>query len=106
MTKWLNSPPSPAIAEGVSRTGLGTSVVDDSDRFDFDHRVGVGEAADLDRRAGRSGRAEIAHPHVRVLGELRVIGHVGIGFYDVRQGGAGGLVYQYKLFFSRYLPSR
>src|SRR6516162_2137693 len=65
------------------------SVVDDGDCLDLEHRLGIGEAADLDRRAGRGGRAEIAHPHVGVLGELLVIGDVGIGFDDVGQGSAG-----------------
>jgi hypothetical protein len=66
------------------------SAVDDGDRFDLDHRVEVGKMADLDCRAGRRCRAEIAHPHVGVLGELGVVGHVSIGLDDVGQGGADG----------------
>ena len=31
---------------------------------------------------------EVAHPHIRVLGELRVVGQVGIGLDDVGQSGA------------------
>jgi hypothetical protein len=53
------------------RRSRSNSAIDDGDRFDLDHRVGVGKTADLDRRAGRRCRAEIAHPHVGVLGELR-----------------------------------
>ena len=45
-------------------------IVDNCDRLDLDHRVGIGQAADLDRRRGRRRRAEIPHPHVGVLGEL------------------------------------
>src|ERR1700730_5310477 len=66
-----------------------TSAVDDGDRFDLDHRVGIGKTTDLDRRAGRGGRAEIAQPHVAVLGKFLVIGDVSVGLDDVREGGAG-----------------
>ena len=66
------------------------SVVDHGDRLDLDHCIGIRKATDLDCRAGRRRRAEITHPHVGVLGELLVIGDIGIGLDDVGQGGAGG----------------
>ena len=65
-------------------------IVDNCDRLDLDHRVGIGQAADLDRRRGRRRRAEIPHPHVGVLGELLVVGDEGIGLDDVGESGAGG----------------
>src|SRR6516164_285029 len=82
----------PGFLPRPRETGQGPrcSAVDDGDRFDLDHRVGVGQPADLDRRAGRRGVPEVAHPHIGVLGELRVIGDVGIGLDDVGQGGADG----------------
>jgi len=69
------SPPGQRVSAGPS--------VDDGDRFDLDHRVGIGKAADLDRRAGWRGRSEIAHPHIGVLGELLIVRDVGIGLDDV-----------------------
>ena len=88
MTKMVK----PGFLPRPRETGQGPrcSAVDDRDCLDLDHRVGVGQPADLDRRAGRRGRAEIAHPHVGVLGELLVIGDIGIGLDDIGQGGAGG----------------
>src|ERR1700704_4855938 len=56
---------------------------DDGDQLDLDHRFRLREAADLDRRAGRAGDAEIAHAHVAALGEFRVIGHEGVGLDDI-----------------------
>src|SRR6516164_2038167 len=88
MTRSFNSPSFPGPYE--ERKPARYSAVDDSDRLDLDHRVGVGKAADLHRRAGRRGRAEIAQPHVVMLGELRVVGDVGIGLDDVGESGAGG----------------
>ena len=48
------------------------------------------QAPDLDRRAGRRRRTEIAQPHVAVLLELIEVGDIGIGLDDIGQGGAGG----------------
>src|SRR5437588_4586992 len=72
------------------RRSRSNSAIDDGDRFNLDHRVVVGKTADLDRCAGRRCRAEIAHSHVGVLGELRVVGDVSIGLDDVGQGGPDG----------------
>src|SRR5436305_6260543 len=47
----------PASGEGRGRTG---SIIDDGDRLDLDHSVGIGKTTDLDGRAGRRRRAEIA----------------------------------------------
>src|SRR5580704_3284834 len=80
----------PASGRGLGRGNPG-SVVDEGDRLDLDHEIGAGEAADLDRRAGRRGGSEIAHAHLAVLGELLEIGHVGVGLDDVGEGGAGRL---------------
>ena len=41
------------------------------DHLDLDHRLGLSEAADLDRRAGRTAHSEIPHAHVRALRERR-----------------------------------
>src|SRR5215470_6948233 len=64
------------------------SLVDGGDGLDLDHCVGVGEATDLNRRAGRRGGSEIAQPHVAVPGEFLAVGDVGIGLDDVGEGGA------------------
>ena len=59
------------------------------DRLGY-HEAWIGETSDLDRRAGRGGRAEIAQPHVAVLREFFIVGDIGVGLDDVGEGGAGG----------------
>src|SRR6187397_2444632 len=71
--------------------GLFASAFDDRDHLDLDHRLGLGEAADLDCRAGRAGDAEIAHAHVAALREFLVVGDKGIGLYDIGPGRPGRL---------------
>ena len=46
-----------------------TPLLHGGDHLDLDHRLGLGEAADLDRRAGRTAHSEIPHAHVRALRE-------------------------------------
>ena len=74
-------------AASPRRSRAGPSV-DDRDRLDLHHQVGMGELAHLHRGAGRQ-RTEVLHAHVHVLEELLDVGHVGIGLHDVVEGGAG-----------------
>src|SRR5258708_7111794 len=57
-----------APAAGLAR------LIHDGDQLDLDHRSGLRQAADLDRRAGRAGDTEIAHADVAALGEFGIIG--------------------------------
>ncbi len=50
-----------------SRLAASLPLIHHGDQFDLDHRLGLGEAANLDRRAGWSGDAEIAHAYVAAL---------------------------------------
>src|SRR5215471_3518399 len=91
MTVWLRiCDKAPPATRPDAWSSYGTTLIDKGDRFDLDHRVGVGEPADLDRRAGRGCGTEIAQPHVAVLGEFRVVCDVGVRLDDVAQAGAGG----------------
>jgi hypothetical protein len=64
--------------------------IDDSDRLDFDHEVGVRQTPHLDGRTGRQGRAEIAQTHVAVILKLVKAADVGVGLDNVGEAGAGG----------------
>jgi hypothetical protein len=60
------------------------------DHLDLDHRLGLGEAADLDRRAGRTAHPEIPHAQVRALRERLVVVDEGVGLDNIGLGSAGG----------------
>src|SRR5438874_6458148 len=98
-TQWLSTPeasvPSWWRCKARSTTNGSTAafaeLLDDRDQLDLDHRFRLREAADLDRRAGRAGDAEIAHADIAALRELGVIGDEGVGLDDVGPGRAGRL---------------
>jgi hypothetical protein len=50
----------------------------------------IARSADLDRRAGRHGDPEMAHPHFAVLREFLVIGDMGVCLDDIGPGRSGG----------------
>src|SRR5215470_1142746 len=84
-------PDTSASAPGLAAGPASRPLLHHGDQFDLDHRLGLGEAADLDRRAGWSGDAEIAHAHVAALREGFVVGDEGIGLDHIGPGGAGCL---------------
>jgi hypothetical protein len=78
---------SPPLSHAVTERAL---LFHGRDHLDLDHRLGLGEAADLDRRAGRTTHPEISHAHVRALRERLVVGDEGVGLDNIRPGSAGG----------------
>src|SRR5215468_923061 len=84
-------PDTSASVPGLAAGPASRPLLHYGDQFDLDHRLGLGEAADLDRRAGWSGDAEIAHAHVAALREGFVVGDEGIGLDHIGPGGAGCL---------------
>src|SRR5262249_58929205 len=67
------------------------SLLDHRDHLDLDHRLWLGETADLNRRAGRTGYAEVAHAHVGALRERLIVRDEGVGLDNIGPGRAGGL---------------
>src|SRR5215831_16074397 len=67
------------------------SLLDHREHLDLDHRLWLGETADLDRRAGRTGYAEVAHAHVGALRERLIVRDEGVGLDNIGPGRAGGL---------------
>jgi hypothetical protein len=66
-------------------------LLDHRDHLDFNHCLRLSEAADLDRRAGRTGDPEVAHAHIATLGKRLVVRDEGVGLDDVRPSRASGL---------------
>src|SRR5204862_262604 len=72
-----------AAAPAGSAASPDRALIHDSDQLDLDHRLGLRKAADLDRRAGRAGDPEIAHPHIAALGELGIVRDKRVGLHHI-----------------------
>src|SRR3984893_8572310 len=64
--------------------------MDGADRLHLDEEIRTRETIHLDRGAGRQFRAEIARPHIGVLGVRVEVGDIGHRLYDAVCARAGG----------------